>query len=322
MSTKQKLIIGSRGSMLALWQSNYIKSTLEELNPGLEVEIIVIKTQGDIIQNVALSKIGDKGLFTKELELALCNGEVDLCVHSMKDLPTVLPEGLVIGPVPERVLAYDALVAPAGVKSLDDLGQGARIGTGSLRRRAQLNALGKGFELVQLRGNLDTRIRKVEEGHLDAAILAAAGILRLGWEERIAAVLPPDIMTPAVAQGALALEMRLDDEATLELCSALADADTERCVLAERHVMRVLEGGCQVPIGAHACLEEGCLKMAAMVAELDGGRVIRAAAEGQPEDSMQIADQIVSDLLAQGARAILDAAREQAGEDGSVVPLY
>ncbi len=322
MPANAKLRIGSRGSMLALWQSNHIKSALETANPGLEVEVVIIKTQGDIIQDVALSKIGDKGLFTKELEVALANGDVDLCVHSMKDVPTALPEGLMLGPIPKRVAAYDALIAPAGVTSLDELAVGARIGTGSLRRRAQLYALDKGFELVQLRGNLDTRIKKVEEGLLDAVILAAAGINRLGWQDRIAAIIPAEVMTPAVGQGALALELREEDELTAERVSTLSCTTTEICVLAERHIMRVLEGGCQVPIGAHAYVEEGVFKICGMVAKTDGSKVVRAKAEGTAAKSLELAQKVVDDLLSLGAVEILEHARQQAGEDGSVTPIY
>jgi len=298
---KQTLRIGSRGSKLALWQSNHIKEQLESLHEGLEVEITIIKTKGDIIQDVALSKIGDKGLFTKELEVALLNEDVDLCVHSMKDMPTEIPEGLMLGPVPPRVCPLDALVAPEGISSLDELPKGARIGTGSLRRRAQLYALEKGFELVEQRGNLDTRMKRVENGELDAAILAAAGIHRLGWKSRIAALIDPEVMTPAVGQGALALEMRIGDENTFDLCRPLGDDDTERCVEAERYIMRTLEGGCQIPIGAYAQLENGQLTTQAMVAAIDGSRVIRA--------THQTPEMVVEDLLSQGATEILASIR-------------
>lgn len=312
----KKLRIGSRGSKLALWQSHHIKELLEKAHPELSVEITIIKTKGDIIQDVALSKIGDKGLFTKELENALLANEVDLCVHSMKDMPTELPYGLVLGPVPKRVCALDALVASKGISGLDDLPHGARIGTGSLRRRAQLYSLERDFELVELRGNLDTRIKKVETGEIDAAILAVAGIQRLGWDERISARLSIRDMTPAVGQGALALEIRESDTKVVELCSVVADHESEVCVKAERYIMNKLEGGCQVPIGAHAWIENNKIIVSAMVAAIDGSEVLRAESEGDVCNFLDIAQEVVDSLLDSGAKRILQQVRNEVEING------
>lgn len=307
-----KLRIGSRGSKLALWQAHYIKQALEQAHEGLITEIVIIKTKGDLIQDVALSKLGDKGLFIKELELALAEGSVDLCVHSMKDVPTTIPEGFDLASVPARASALDALIAPAGVTGLHDLPEGARIGTGSLRRRAQLGALKRNFEFVELRGNIDTRIQKMLDGQVDAIILAEAGLNRLGLQEHLAAVLPLEVMVPAVGQGALALELRAGDECTRELCEALASKQATHCVQAERQVMRALDGGCQVPLGAYAFIKENICYLQAVVASVSGDVILRAQAEGSPESSVSLADAVVSDLLAQGACALLDTARTEA----------
>ncbi|NTU89501.1 MAG: hydroxymethylbilane synthase, partial [Actinobacteria bacterium] len=257
------------------------------------------------ILDVALSKIGDKGLFTKELEVALTEGRVDLCVHSMKDVPTVLPEGLTIAAMPPRVDVRDALVA-RGEHTLETLPVGSKVGTGSLRRLAQLRNLRSDFEYVDLRGNLDTRLGKVKSGEVDAVILASAGITRMGWQDAITQYIPTEQMVSAVGQGAIGIEIREDDTAMLEICERITCRDTMRAVEAERYIMRVLEGGCQVPIGAYARLEEGVFRIDAIVASLDGSILIRSNASGSEEDSLALAQAVVEDLLSQDALKILN----------------
>lgn len=331
-----KLVIGTRGSRLALWQANHVAERIRLACPELTVETEVIKTTGDKILDVALSKIGDKGLFTKELEVALADGRVDICVHSMKDVPTTLPESLEIGAMLERADVRDTLVAAPGM-TLKTLPSGARVGTGALRRLAQLRALRSDLTFVDLRGNLDTRIRKVQEGELDAVILASAGIRRMGWEEHISAYLSVDEVVPAVGQGAIGLEIRSDDEHTHAVCERVTSHATMCCVGAERHIMRTLEGGCQVPIGAYARIERnvegdttgsvswtGMFRIDAMVASLDGSDLIRSAIESPlgegesipgPEDVTALAQTVVEGLLEQGAREILHEVRMANGID-------
>lgn len=295
---KTALIIGSRGSQLALWQANHIKSCLEAL--GAEVRIEIIRTTGDKITDVPLAKVGGKGLFTKEIEEALLDGRIDLAVHSLKDLPTELPAGLTLAAVPERELPYDALL---GAK-LSEIPQGARVGTSSLRRSAQLRALRPDLVLENIRGNLDTRIRKLDEGQYDAILLAAAGLRRLGWENRIAELLPPEAMCPAVGQGALGIETR-DHGPALEICRKLEHAPTRAAVEAERALLAGLGGGCQVPIGAHATVERGCLKLRAVVAHPGGSTILRHQCEGAADDAKSVGTQAAKALLDAGARDIL-----------------
>lgn len=295
---KPSLIVGSRGSQLALWQANYIKSRLEEL--GAEVRIEIIRTTGDKITDVPLAKVGGKGLFTKEIEEALLEGRIDLAVHSLKDLPTELPAGLTLAAVPERELPYDALL---GTK-LADIPQGGRVGTSSLRRCAQLRALRPDLVIENIRGNLDTRIRKLDEGRYDAILLAAAGLRRLGWQERIAEMFPPEIMCPAVGQGALGIETR-DHGPALEICRNLEHAPSRAAVEAERALLAGLGGGCQVPIGAHATVEGGRLTLRAVVAHPGGKTILRHLSEGAAEDAVSIGVAAARALLDAGARAIL-----------------
>ncbi len=322
MATKRdKLVIGTRGSKLALWQAEYIKSRVEETT-GAEVEIKIIKTTGDKILDVPLAKVGGKGLFTKELEVELMAGTVDLCVHSMKDVPTMLPEGLVIAAMPARVDPRDAIVARE-TGDLMSLPQGARVGTSSLRRRAQIAAIRPDLELIDVRGNLDTRMRKAEDGEVAAVILASAGITRMGWAERITGYIPTEQMISAVGQGAIGIEIREDDEYMQEVCAAIADQDTMTCVSAERVVMRDLDGGCQVPIGAYARIENGELVMDALVASLDGERLLKVHATGSVENPKELGKRVVADLLDQGASQVLAEVRalsEAAG--GGVEVLY
>src|SRR5947209_5176992 len=294
------LVIGSRGSQLALWQARWIASRLAER--GCETRIEIIKTTGDKITDVPLAKVGTKGLFTKEIEEALLDGRADLAVHSLKDLPTELPAGLVLAAVPEREDPRDAIVG----KRLADLPRGAKVGTSSLRRSAQLRKLRPDLRVESVRGNLDTRLRKLDEGQYDAILLAAAGLKRLGWADRIAEILPVDVMCSAVGQGALAVETR-EQGAGWDACRALDDAATHTAVLAERGLLGALGGGCQVPIGAHARIENGRLYLLGVVASPDGSEVIRAESEGPVSEAAQLGQSLGAELLDRGARRILEA---------------
>ncbi len=313
-SSRSELIIGTRGSKLALWQSNYIKGMLEELT-GLPVSLKIIKTTGDKILDVPLAKVGGKGLFTKEIEVELEAGTVDLAVHSMKDVPTELPEGLFIAAMPERVDPRDAMVSGAGY-DLDHLPMGARLGTSSLRRRSQVVALRPDLEIVDVRGNLDTRMRKAEEGELDAVILASAGITRMGWADRITHYIPTTQMVSAVGQGAIGIEIREDDEFMRHVMEQIGHPETMECVTAERVVMRRLEGGCQVPIGAYARFEDDTLTMDAMVGSVDGKRIVRQQMCGDAGEPVALGEAMVERLLALGAHAILEEIRGADDVDG------
>ena len=290
------LVIASRGSQLALWQAHWVEAQLQAA--GHECRIEIIKTTGDKITDVPLAKVGTKGLFTKEIEEALLDGRAQLAVHSLKDLPTELPEGLVLGAVPEREDPRDAVIG----KTLAELPLGAKVGTSSLRRSAQLKKLRPDLVVESIRGNLDTRLRKLDEGQYDAILLAAAGMKRLGWGARIAEILPPELMCPAVGQGALAIETR----AGFVLPAVLDHAETHTAVLAERGLLGALGGGCQVPIGAHATVAGGRVKLLGLVAAPDGSEIVRAEAEGAPGEAAEIGKRLGSELLARGARRILD----------------
>jgi hydroxymethylbilane synthase len=301
--SREKLVIGTRGSKLALWQSEYIKGLVEDIT-GLPVELKIIKTTGDKILDVPLAKVGGKGLFTKELEVELMAGTVDLCVHSMKDVPTELPEGLGIAAMPARVDPRDALVSGAGY-TLDNLPQGAKVGTSSLRRIAQVRALRPDVEIVDVRGNLDTRMKKAENGEVDVVILASAGITRMGWADRITGYIPTEQMVSAVGQGAIGIEIREDDAFMADVMDKIADGPTMVCVIAERVVMRKLEGGCQVPIGAYAQLVGDKLVMDAVVGSVAGDRILRAHLEGPADQPIELGELMVAELLELGADAIL-----------------
>ncbi|MCU0587470.1 MAG: hydroxymethylbilane synthase, partial [Syntrophobacteraceae bacterium] len=263
------LRIGTRGSLLALTQSGSIQRRIETLRPGVKVELTVIRTTGDRIQDVPLAKVGGKGLFVKEIEEALLAREVDLAVHSMKDVPAVLPQGLTIGVIPVREDPRDVLITrKAG--GLMDLPRGALVGSSSLRRAAQVRSLRPDLRVETLRGNLDTRLRKLEEGLYDAIILAAAGLHRMGWQDRITDYLQVESFLPAVGQGALGLELRNDDGALRELLAPLHHEETADAVGAERSFLETLEGGCQVPIGGHARMREDRLELTGLVASVDG----------------------------------------------------
>ena len=297
------LVIGSRGSLLALWQAQYIQERLEAR--GIKSRIEIIKTTGDAVSNVPLNEAGKqtgtKGLFTKEIEEALLGGQIDLAVHSLKDLPTELPPGLTIAATPERQSPFDALVG----KRLSQLGPGARVGTSSLRRSAQLRRLRPDLVLESIRGNVDTRLRKLDEGRYDAVVLAAAGLNRLGLSERIAQVFPPEAMCPAVGQGALAIETREGGEA-FDICAPLDHPWTRLAITAERALLAALGGGCQVPIGAYADVEDDELHLTATVIAPDGSRVIHAVSKDNICRPVQLGRQVGATLLAGGAREILD----------------
>jgi len=294
------LTIASRGSQLALWQARWVAARLAER--GHECHIEIVKTTGDKITDVPLAKVGTKGLFTKEIEEALLEGRADLAVHSLKDLPTELPEGLVLAAIPGREDPRDAVAG----RPLAALEAGARVGTSSLRRAAQLRKLRPDLVIESVRGNLDTRLRKLDEGQYDAILLAAAGLKRLGWERRIAEILPADAICPAVGQGALAIETRAQG-AGRDACAALDEADARAAVTAERAVLAALGGGCQVPIGAHAEICEGRLRLFAVVASPDGTEIIRANSAGAPDAAEALGRALGAELLERGARAILEA---------------
>lgn len=294
--------IGTRDSQLALWQAEWVQSQLTVLYPQLKFELVPMKTKGDKILDVPLSKIGDKGLFTKELENGLFNGQIDMAVHSLKDLPTLLPKGLMISAFCEREEPRDVFLSKNGIR-IEDLPSGSVIGTSSLRRKAQLKHYRADLDFRELRGNLQTRWKKLLESDMDGIVLAAAGVKRLGWEERITQILPEDVILSAVGQGSIAVEIlenRLDIQ---ELLAKLNHGATEQAVRAERALMRRLEGGCQVPIGALAQVKGDQIILQGMVASLDGERLIKAEARGtDPEEvGLKVAEQLI-DL---GATAIL-----------------
>jgi hydroxymethylbilane synthase len=298
-----ELVIGSRGSQLALWQARHIAAQLDAL--GVKTRIEVIKTTGDKITDVALARVGEvsglKGVFTKEIEEALLDGSIDLAVHSLKDLPTALPEGLTIGVVPVREDPRDALVG----KTLDELQPGDRIGTGSLRRAAQIRRLKPGVETVDIRGNVDTRLRKLDEGQYDAILLACSGLKRLGLEDRITQALDPELMAPAIGQGALALEVRIGDGVTLEAVSPLNHIPTHLAVEAERSLLDAFGGGCQVPLGGYARIEGDDLVLNAAVFSQDGVTLIRDQDSGPMTEAKELGRRLAASLKAKGADKLL-----------------
>ena len=294
--------IGTRESQLAIWQAEWVKNKLEFFYPDQTFELVSMKTKGDKILDVPLSKIGDKGLFTKELEQGLLSEEIDMAVHSLKDMPTMLPKGLIISTFCEREEPRDVFLSKTGVP-LNELPSGALIGTSSLRRKAQLLHYRPDLHFMDLRGNLQTRWRKLQESEMDGIVLAAAGVKRLGWGERITQILPEEIMLSAVGQGSVAIEIMESRSDIVELLSPLNDIVTEQAVRAERTLMRKLEGGCQVPIGALAQVVNGQIFMRGMVASLDGVRLIKAEATGT--DPEVVGMEVANHLIALGATTIL-----------------
>ncbi|WP_435050756.1 hydroxymethylbilane synthase [Desulfonatronum lacustre] len=301
----ERITIATRGSKLALWQAEHVKSRLLERYPGLEVELLLIKTMGDKIQDVPLAKVGGKGLFVKEIEEALLDGRADLAVHSMKDVPAELPEGLVLGVIPERENMTDALLS-VQYDGLDGLPEGARVGTSSLRRRCQLLALRPDLKILNLRGNLDTRVNKLLAGDYDAIIVAQAGMNRLGLSVPKSTPLGPPLFLPAVGQGALGLEYAQDREDLVELLGFLNHPDTHCCVRAERAFLATLEGGCQVPIGGYAHVSApNRITLRGLVADVDGKTLIIEEATDKPRDAEELGRRVAQAILDRGGREIL-----------------
>lgn len=305
---ERSFIIGSRGSELALWQTNFVKSKLEEFFPAINLEIKIIKTTGDKMLDVALAKIGDKGLFTKQIEAALLSGEIDLAVHSLKDLQTVQPDGLEIGAVSERELPNDVLISKHHA-SIDELPENAKVATGSLRRKSQILNYRPDLQIYEIRGNVPTRLKKFEESDLDAMILAFAGVHRLGLDAHIKQIIPPEIMLPAVGQGAMAIEIRSDDDEMKSLIRQLNDEATWFCAAAERSFLRRLEGGCQVPIGANARLEKGIIYLEGMTGNLDGSINLREKISGEKLEAANLGKRLAEILIERGANKLLEQTR-------------
>jgi hydroxymethylbilane synthase len=306
-----RLRIGSRGSDLALWQARWVESEIRKIAPACDVTIEVIRTTGDKNLDSPLSKIGDRGLFTREIEEALLGDRIDCAVHSLKDLPTELPAGLSLGAVCRREDVRDVFIPHPANSERTLLGQkqGAEIATGSLRRRSQLLAKRPDFRILDIRGNLNTRMKKLAESEWAGMILACAGVRRLGWEESIGEILPFDLILPAVGQGAIGVEIRAGDARTTSVIAGLDDPSSACAVDAERSLLRTLEGGCQIPIGAYARIEKSpgsaLLLLDAMVASLDGSRVVRGRTHGPPSDAGDLGRTLAETLLAGGAEAIL-----------------
>lgn len=300
----KKIRIATRASKLALWQAEWVASEIMKKHPGADATLVKIKTTGDKILDVPLAMVGGKGLFTKEIEEALLNKDAELAVHSLKDVPTIFPNGLHLAAVPKREDPRDALISRAGVP-FKDLPKGAKIGTSSLRRKAQLLSMRPDFKIEDLRGNIDTRLRKVKEGVYDAIILAGAGLKRLGWANEITEYLDPEVMLPAIGQGALGIETRTDDKATNALVSFFNDPATETAVRAERALLRRLEGGCQVPIAAHGAISGKTLRLTGLVASIDGTKIIKDMIEGPTADAERMGVELAERLLTKGALAIL-----------------
>jgi len=312
-SAKRKWIVGSRQSALALTQTNHVIASLEALarREGIEAEFELRKivTRGDRILDVTLSKVGGKGLFVKEIEQAMLDHEIDFAVHSMKDMPAELPEGLMIGCVPEREDPRDALITRQGW-TLQTLPQGAKLGTSSLRRSAQMKYMRPDLNVEWLRGNIDSRLKRLDDGQFDAILLASAGLKRMGWEEKITEAVDPDLCVPAVGQGALAIECREGDEELLALLKLYHHERTARAVEAERAFLKTLNGGCQIPIGAHAVLDgDGeTLTLTGIVGSADGSELLRETLRGA--DGRKLGVALGEELLARGAERILAEARE------------
>lgn len=311
--SSSKVRIATRGSKLALWQANHVKGSLEKANPGLEVDLLILKTKGDKILDVALAKVGGKGLFVKEIEEALLDGRADIAVHSMKDVPTELPPELELAATDVREDVRDALFTREG-SGLADLPRGAKIGTSSLRRQAQLLHRRPDFEIVTIRGNVDTRLRKLREENLDAVVLAAAGVRRLGYGDQVSEYLPIDVSLPATCQGSLGIQIRRDDDGTRRLIEIFRHHPTQVAVTAERAFLKTLEGGCQVPIAGLALVGEGRVKMEGLVGTVDGTRLIRERIEGPEENAAQLGIELANVILDKGGREILREIYEAEGQ--------
>ena len=306
---KDKIIIGTRGSRLALWQAEYVSGLLRNAFPLLKTETKIIETTGDARLEIALSKIGDKGLFTRQIEEKLLAGEIDLAVHSLKDLQTVQPEGLKIGAVTKRETPNDALLAKT-VSTIEDLPANARVATGSLRRRSQLLNLRPDLQIFEIRGNVPTRVEKFQASDLDAIILAFAGLHRLEMDAHVKQIISVEQMIPAVAQGVVGVEIRSDDFETAEIVRSINDGETEKCVRAERSFLRTLEGGCQVPIGGFAVLENDKLFLRGFVGDADGETAMRDSIRGDTADGERLGEELARRMIENGANRILEATRE------------
>ncbi len=300
-----RIRIGTRKSKLALWQANYVADQLKKYFPDLEVELVKIVTKGDKILDVPLAKVGGKGLFVKEIEEAMLRNEIDIAVHSLKDVPTYFPEGLGLVAITEREDPRDAFLS-VKYNSIEEMPEGSVLGTSSLRRKAQIMMKRKDIRIEDLRGNVDTRIRKLEEGQYDGIILAYAGLKRLGLENKVKQILSPEYMIPAVAQGFLGIEARLDDEKTREIVSVLNHTESEIRARAERAFLKTLEGGCQVPLAGYAEIIDGKLKITGFVSDLTGDRVFRDSIVGNLEEAESLGVKLAEKLLSDGAREVLE----------------
>ena len=307
--TNRTIRIATRKSALALWQAEYVKQQLEQAHPGLNVELVPMTTKGDVILDTPLAKVGGKGLFIKELEVAMQEGRADIAVHSMKDVPVEFPQGFGLHCICVRENPFDAFVSNA-FSNLDELPQGAVVGTSSLRRQCQLRKHRPDLVVKDLRGNVNTRLAKLDDNQYDAIILAAAGLIRLGMQERIKQVIPPERSLPAVGQGAVGIECRNDDTQLIEMLAPLNHADTAVRVQAERSMNETLQGGCQVPIGSYAELIEDELTLRGLVGSVDGTEIIYAQSTGKRSDAEAIGKDVAAKLLAQGAKSLLDALHE------------
>ncbi|WP_457644447.1 hydroxymethylbilane synthase [Persephonella sp.] len=300
-----RIRIGTRKSKLALWQANYVADQLKKYFPDLKVELVKIVTKGDKILDVPLAKVGGKGLFVKEIEEAMLRNEIDIAVHSLKDVPTYFPEGLGLVAITEREDPRDAFLS-VKYNSIEEMPEGSVLGTSSLRRKAQIMMKRKDIRIEDLRGNVDTRIRKLEEGQYDGIILAYAGLKRLGLENKVKQILSPEYMIPAVAQGFLGIEARLDDEKTREIVSVLNHTESEIRARAERAFLKTLEGGCQVPLAGYAEIIDGKLKITGFVSDLTGDRVFRDSIVGNLEEAESLGVKLAEKLLSDGAREVLE----------------
>lgn len=300
--------IGTRGSKLALYQAEQVKKGIENLFPETSVELVIIKTKGDEVLDVALSKIGDKGLFTQELENELMSGGIDMAVHSLKDLPTELNDAFIVGAVLERADFRDALVSVKG-KKLHDLTPSDKIATSSLRRKAGLLAINKDFQIIDIRGNVNTRLRKMEEGYCDAIVMAAAGLKRLGLDSYITEILEPELMIPAVSQGVIAVETRKNDTDINNICQKLSHQPTWQAVVSERAFMRTLQGGCQIPVGCYTHVKENNITITGFIASVDGQTYLKETLDGNISNAVDLGSQLAQKLLGMGGDSILKSIR-------------
>lgn len=303
-----KIVIGSRGSELALWQTNWVKKQLEEVYPSVKISVKIIKTEGDKILDVALSMIGDKGLFTKAIEEALLEGYIDLAVHSLKDLPTTLPDGLCIGAVSKREDQHDAFVSLKH-NSLAELPLGSTIATGSLRRKCQLLHYRSDLNIIDVRGNINTRLLKLEQEGWDGMILALAGLMRLDLREHLKQIIPEDIILPAVSQGVMAVETRSDDTELLNMLESLNNKESIYQITAERSMLKTVEGGCQIPVGVFTKIDSDIIQLDAMIGTIDGKKVVRCIMKDKVENSEELGRRVGLDLLERGGREILSTLR-------------